>query len=655
MKNKKIILLTIGILLGISALVGISYAYYIKSHNQEESNIVKTKCLNFSITNEKNDINLDEQYPILDSEGRKLTPYQFTITNTCEQFISYNVNLESLETTTMDSNAVKVMINNEAPVNLSTLESTSVSIDSSKDSKILATGSLGSGDSVDYALRLWMDYGDSADISSMDKVFESKIVVTATVGTYKPSDYVTTLHDAILVNEYGVTDVNNAINRIEAKGTPDLSQTAPIIKWVEKTGESTTNQVIKPTLGAIAEVPELNGFENAEQYMYICTTKDFDASTAKYLLRDCSLMDPTTLDYTGDNKYYYLSESLAYNNANSKLYVVRYTEGNQIYVIKGAEKTSGTQTINDVTYNANIYNLSCLTLTEEEFETDKSDKGLYKSLDDYGTSYYYRGNVINNNVYFGGYYWQIIRINGNGTIRLIYNGSEKNADGSEKFIGSSSFNGKYNKPAYVGYMYGDDSSSVFSEIHSNVNSSVIKLNIDSWYEKNILNNGYSNYVDNDTGFCGDRALYSGDGVSLDKFTSFMALKRQTDGNPQLTCENISNDFYTITNSSIGNKSLVYPIGLITYDELVFSGMNYEIKNKLVWTYSSAFYWTMTPTNYNASWKNANNWVMSDSGIVYSGGHIGRSYGIRPVINLKADVEISGGIGTANDPYIIKTS
>ena len=203
--NKKIILIILSIFIVLGLFLGVYYAYYIKSINQEESNIVKTKCLNFSLTNEKNDINLDEQYPIPDSEGRKLTPYQFTITNTCEQFISYNVNLESLE-------------------------ATSVSIDTSKDSKILATGSLGSNDSVDYALRLWMDYGDTADTSSMNKVFESKVVVTAAVGTYKPSDYVTTLHDAILVNEYGVTDVNNAISRIEAKGTPDFSKTAPIIK-----------------------------------------------------------------------------------------------------------------------------------------------------------------------------------------------------------------------------------------------------------------------------------------------------------------------------------------------------------------------------------------------------------------------------------------
>ena len=235
MKKKKLIII-LGVIMIIFTAIGISYAYYIKSYSQENSNIAKTKCLNLSITNEKNGIKLDEQYPIPDSEGKKLTPYQFTITNTCEQFISYNVNLEALEGTTMDSNAIKVMVNNEAPVNLATLDTTQTSINNSVESRTLVTGSLGSGDSVDYAIRLWMDYGDSVDLSSMNKVFNSKVVVTATIGTYKPSDYVTTLHDAILVNEYGVTDIDNAISKIEAKGTPDLSQTAPIIEWVEKEG-----------------------------------------------------------------------------------------------------------------------------------------------------------------------------------------------------------------------------------------------------------------------------------------------------------------------------------------------------------------------------------------------------------------------------------
>lgn len=42
--------------------------------------------------------------------------------------------------------------------------------------------------------------------------------------------------------------------------------------------------------------------------------------------------------------------------------------------------------------------------------------------DDYGTSYYYRGSVTNNYVKFGGYYWRILRINGDSSVRLIYAG-----------------------------------------------------------------------------------------------------------------------------------------------------------------------------------------------------------------------------------------
>ena len=55
MKKKKTLLI-LGIILTILLFISFSYAYYIKAHSQENSNIVKTKCLNLSITNEKNDI-----------------------------------------------------------------------------------------------------------------------------------------------------------------------------------------------------------------------------------------------------------------------------------------------------------------------------------------------------------------------------------------------------------------------------------------------------------------------------------------------------------------------------------------------------------------------------------------------------------------------
>ncbi len=657
-KNKKIILIILSVFIVLSLFLGISYAYYIKSHSQENSNIVKTKCLNFSITNEKNDIKLDEQYPIPDSEGRKLTPYQFTITNTCEQFISYNVNLESLEATTMDSSAVKVMINNEAPVNLSTLESTSVSMDTSKDSKILATGSLGSGDSVDYTLRLWMDYGDSPDTSSMNKVFESKIVVTATVGTYKPSDYVTTLHDAILVNEYQVKDTANAINKINSKETPDFNKTAPIIVWQEKHETNYTNLNIDmpdPSLVGNASLGGQNLTEDSIKVM-LGTGYTFDSEKGQYVMTDSKLYSAdelASLDFSSV-AYYIVGGG---TNISSSNVLSSYTSSSGTYLYKVTSVT----TSNIGTANTNSYRIryafktNCYT--ENELESDKSDKGLYAAQDDYGTSYYYRGNVSNNNVYFAGAYWKIIRINGDGTIRLLYNGTKVNAKAGDAQYGTSAFNSTRTDPAYVGYMYGTTTGVIGSRENNLANGkdSNIKTKVDEFYNKYIVSNNLQDYIA-DSGFCGDRSITNGgDGYSTTLTTQYGAFSRLTSSikSPVLTCPDKEHDLYTV-DSSKGNGALINSIGLMTADEAAMAGMVNDYLNTLSYVYTGAWYWTMSPSYFSHSNSTSNVWNVGGTG-GFGGNWVASGRGVRPVINLKADVEISGGIGTVNDPYIVKTT
>ena len=83
---------------------------------------------------------------------------------------------------------------------------------------------------------------------------------------------------------------------------------------------------------------------------------------------------------------------------------------------------------------------------------------LCKAKDAYGDSYYYRGNVTNNYVLFAGKYWRIIRYNGDGTVRVIYDGTVAHANGEDsedRGIGTSEFNDKRYDNAYVGYMYGN--------------------------------------------------------------------------------------------------------------------------------------------------------------------------------------------------------
>ena len=657
-KNKKIILIILSVFIVLSLFLGISYAYYIKSHSQENSNIVKTKCLNFSLTNEKNDINLDEQYPIPDSDGRKLTPYQFTITNTCDQFISYNVNLESLEATTMDSSAVKVMINNEAPVNLGTLDSTSVSIDGSKDSKILATGSLGSGDSVDYTLRLWMDYGDSPDTSSMNKVFESKIVVTATVGTYKPSDYVTTLHDAILVNEYQVKTTDNAISKITSKETPDFNKTAPIIVWQEKHETTNTDlNVDMPDISLVgnASLGGQNLTEDSTKVM-LGTGYTFDTEKGQYTMTNSKLYSADELeaiDFNNSN-YYVVGGG---TNIGSDNILSIYTNNSSTYIYKVVSVT----TSNVGTANTNSYRIRYAFKTtryfETELESDKSDKGLYTAQDDYGTSYYYRGNVSNNNVYFAGAYWKIIRINGDGTIRLLYNGTKVNAKGGDTQYGTSAFNSTITDPAYVGYMYGTTAGVIGSRENNLANGkdSNIKTKVDEFYDKYIVSNNLQDYIA-DSGFCGDRSITNGgDGYSTTLTTQYGAFSRLTSSikSPVLTCPDKEHDLYTV-DSSKGNGALINSIGLMTADEAAMAGMVNDYLNTLSYVYTGAWYWTMSPSYFSHSNSTSNVWNVGGTG-GFGGNWVASGRGVRPVINLKADVEISGGIGTVNDPFVIKTT
>ena len=76
--KKKTIIISIIILLILSAAIGISYAYWLLNLNQDSKNVVSTKCLNISFT-EGDAINLQKTYPMEDEEGKKLTPYTFTL------------------------------------------------------------------------------------------------------------------------------------------------------------------------------------------------------------------------------------------------------------------------------------------------------------------------------------------------------------------------------------------------------------------------------------------------------------------------------------------------------------------------------------------------------------------------------------------------
>ena len=277
---------------------------------------------------------------------------------------------------------------------------------------------------------------------------------------------------------------------------------------------------------------------------------------------------------------------------------------------------------------------------------------LCKAKDAYGDSYYYRGNVTNNYVLFAGKYWRIIRYNGDGTVRIIYDGTSAHPNGEssdDRQIGTSAFNSSDNDNAYVGYMYGATGASTYSATHVNTNNSTIKTYLDTWYENNIKGTTNEQYIA-DNIFCNDRSFApnnSGTGAGTSKtYYRWNNFANNSNNNKMmLTCPQ-KNDAFTVNDTNKGNGALTYGVGLITTDELVLAG-GWNSNNSNYYLYSGQSYWTMSPSSFNGS--NAFERRVYSDGDASGSDNAGDSYGTRLVLNLSSEI-LKNGNGTASNPY-----
>ena len=356
------------------------------------------------------------------------------------------------------------------------------------------------------------------------------------------------------------------------------------------------------------------------------------------------------------------SISISYDSNTKTLNVIPFTtKGTKCYLdfitstTKKVDTVLGTIEVNldtpdfsKTSCTSKTYNGTARTCGEETV-------GIYEETTSKGKTYYYRGDVENNYLVFADKYWRIIRINEDGTVRIIYSGEKSKVDaagketvlangyndGSTQYtqIQDSAFNvyPNYDRSEYVGYTYTEG-----LQRPSNTSSgtaSTIKGILDSWYSNNLQS--YDNKIASggSAGFCNDREMASGYTWSSEPSSSidYAAYERRSNGTPSYECSNI-NDLYTTK------------IGLITADEVAYAGAAGTTSNYGYYLYTGNNYWTMSP--YNISATNGLAWMFRVNSNGYLGAWgVGYADGVRPVINLKADVTISGS-GTASDPYTI---
>ena len=173
MKNKKIIILIILILISILTLIGSSYALLTKTFTSKKLSVeVGTLKVDFT---EGNAITMDNSMPMADENGMNTTPYTFTITNSGDVDAYYTVSNEEELANTLDTNYLKMRLTGSDGYDsgIKRLKDLGTSTYRIVDETSLATGK-----SVTYKLYLWIS--SDADNSVQDKVYKSKIVVSST-------------------------------------------------------------------------------------------------------------------------------------------------------------------------------------------------------------------------------------------------------------------------------------------------------------------------------------------------------------------------------------------------------------------------------------------------------------------------------------------
>lgn len=142
----------------------------------------------------------------------------------------------------------------------------------------------------------------------------------------------------------------------------------------------------------------------------------------------------------------------------------------------------------------------------------------------------------------------------------------KNDDGSvsctivSKILGTVSKDGFpetaniYNNAAYInlfGYLSGE-------EKNDNINDSVVKIELDSWYYRNL--NNYSSYI-SDTLFCNDRTTNASidESIISTNYIYGAFIRNYNNKTPSLLCSQ-QNDCFTVDDEEVGNGDLTYQIG-----------------------------------------------------------------------------------------------
>ena len=610
----------ISLLVTVICIIGVSYAFFVLYLRQTDNNSVTAlSCFTSTLTEKNSAINLSNEFPIKDEDGMKKTPFTFKITNNCNNYVKAYITIDPLKEGTANyilSKYMKANVSTKGTTDGASLiigtRNTKV-LDNKHNGYIVKEVWLNSKESKEFDLRLWIDY-DTTKEQAAGMTYLSQVVIVTEPGKGP------TFAETILAN-----------NEVKA----------PLTTPGKEVSAYTKDDLL---------VTRNENIDSKYQSYYFTYGTDYEANGTQFNLTGATVTSST------------------FSSSYSEL-VGKYLLATRYFNVRDFSKS--TKTLSKTTNQDKLYYVVSATSSSITYKDINSNKKVTESLiatteDDYGTSYYFRGAVKNNYVEFANKCWRIVRITGDGSVKLVlYNDNISNVNkpcsssnssttaAFAKFSGNTStteFN-TTNKTdnTSVGFMHGIENATDYASAHANTNKSTILTNLETWY-KNNLESFETKLAD--VIWCNDK---SGGSYGEEPTDYGASVRRNT---PSLICPNDNNggklSKFTVDDTTNGNGNLTYKIGLLTVDEVVYAGHYFFTSATYLQENATGTWWTLSPAGYDDDGGGLTSTIyrVEADGAVYDTSP-GYTSNLRPAIALIPTTKVTGS-GTSEDPYVVNS-
>ena len=707
-RKQKIIVSVVGITIVLLALLGLTYAYFltrIQGNTNDKSISVTTANLELTYADGNGTITSNNIMP-----GTTLTDKEFTVTNNGNATVNnYAVYLEDLvNELTRPDDMVYTLTCTSSKENGSCVGKSETAFP--KLAGIIVTNSIDVGETQTYKLtvtdkEMGVDQSDDMGkkVSARVQIYNLADIVdvTGTVTNASAGDYVE-MHSnpktsmITTDNKYLIAAVEPGTHTLYVKdkeGTVKGSKEITIKKGstasVSGTNITVTNdsQTVNVDIKSIAttltidigETKDYSPFDEGTLASAIYISAKTKANGTEFLNTPKTKVAEETSGKSGTGKFVTETVTTGSLCAGYAPWLVGDTE-------TAAQSGSSVSSYDDAVGKYVYDQCSSWTKYLESYDASSStlnfraeiydyEKNISVATDDYGTSYYYRGTVIDNYVNFAGMCWRAVRIVGDGSIKLILEDQDSTCATSDGNWNIPTITGGTTKTGNFGYTQhaaktltasdGTKNSSVKNLINY-LNGGTNKDKSMATAFKNFQTGPLANYLDklkvgdwclNDKAYAtsSDNTTALTSQEMLDKqikgttfyYDSNVRLNGKTTKEPTLKCNG------TNMNKFADNTDMY--VGTLTADEMVYAGGTVSTNNLdyyLINDYQKSNnlqFWSLSPADFRSNYDVVFSVYSVGS---FSSDGVSNNYSFRPAVTLLSSVQITGGNGTKANAYTI---